>query len=103
MVLLLLVFVGQVTAASSISCRMDNQGQSVHVGDDQNTDHDMSKMEGFCIQKNNCSMTACLSFTLPSLLSNTISLFSYQEIIAFPVKMAPSQPLTSLYRPPILS
>ena len=109
MILLLLVFVGQVTAASAVTCFMDNQNQiaaedhSNHMmGDQSNEDHS-SQVEDYCSQGVNCSMIGCVSFTLANLLTDQEILLTPQDIVLLHINLAPSQPLTSLYRPPILS
>lgn len=114
MVLLLLVFVGQVAASTTISCLTDPQQQSIEI--DHST-HVMSNhanesssssalletpFEDCCAENPDCSMSGCLLFALPTFLKSSEVVFSTQNF-ELPINLALSQSLTYLYRPPILS
>ena len=108
MVLLLLVFIGQVTAASAISCETDQQNQSMmidhsqHDMNNQANDSSSSQTDDCCADNSSCPMSSCISIALPPLYAS-FSVASVSDTFQLPINLALSQSLTSLYRPPILS
>jgi len=100
MVLLLLVFVGQVTVASAISCQTDQQNQSMMM---DHSKHEMNNQaKDCCADETSCPMSSCISFALPSLYAiSSVAITS--DVFQPPINLALNQALTSLYRTPILS
>lgn len=109
MVLLLLVFVGQVTAASAISCQTNQHNQSMmmdhskHSMNNQANDSSSSQTDDCCADSSSCPMSGCVTFAIPTLYNATSTVTISSDIFQLPINLAFSQPLTSLYRPPILS
>ncbi len=127
--IILLIFVGQVVASNSMSCTMlekTNMSAEMMMETQLEMSHDMSSMNhamhtstgsgmslgmssdmssgmpDCCSGDNHCNMSSCFSLAL----SNDIQLKAfYFPLIAIPFKftMAPSQTISSLYRPPIFS
>ncbi|PCI72971.1 MAG: hypothetical protein COB38_02140 [Gammaproteobacteria bacterium] len=101
---MLLVFIGQVTIASALPCKMDMSEDSVmmdhssHMMTDQ---ADESSTDGCCAKNSSCSMSGCISLALPALFQSVKVLFASEPIEPQP-QQAVSQFPTSLYRPPIL-
>jgi hypothetical protein len=123
---MLLVFVGQVTAASAITCNMVTQKDSSNMAMSENThnmhstasmdhsnhtmnsdrtmnsDSNSSGLLDCCEPGSKCSMGSCLS--LQTLTSQSLSQqkITSQEVFQ-PVLASVKQIPNSLYRPPILS
>jgi len=111
-VLVLLVLLGQATAAQAFPCKMDTNGtqEAMPKGMMDHSDHTFDEVDnvdtvlnpdssGCCHQDNSCFMGGCVSILLPAIplyagSANTRD-FSQSRILTI------SQPPTSLYRPPI--
>lgn len=108
-VTLLLVFFGQVIAATTQSYFECIQNQIVmedhsnHMNVDQSRDSNSSKAERNCLQENSCPMSTCLSVTLLNQIIDKDILFAVQNIVVQPIKLKINQISRSIYRPPILS
>ena len=119
--ILLLIFVGQATASAVVFCSMPVQGMSHSMTETQfknNPDHSAHTMGAIneistidqsastmqdCYSDNgSCSMSGSFFLALPSALQMQPSAFA-QQIVNTDYFMVPSQPLSSLYRPPIRS
>jgi len=119
-VIMLLIFAGQITASAVVLCPMQSSSSdmtmdhSAHSMDDSaiddqvmdHTSHNMdnaSPMSGSCCVDNaGCSMAGCFFFTLQATLQLQSQEFEPQ--VAFSdYPMAISQINSSLYRPPIFS
>jgi len=112
--LVLMVFIGQATAATSASCQMNTNDQNIHQSMDT-TNHNakdmvnhiiitdtetQSSMDDCCAQDCNCTLDGCSSVMLLS------SPHHVWEVIALQTKsdrsfLVARQSPTSLYRPPI--
>ena len=107
-VLTLLVFVGQVTIASALSCDMDMPtGSSTMDHASHTMDHsDSQKMtvssKDCCDLNGSCSMSGCLSLALPEVVLFATDPPTTEAVNNFRLLDIRST-LTSLYRPPILS
>jgi len=112
---MLLVFVGQVTASSVITCNMETQEQpasgmemSAEMGGMDHSNHAMRMGAGetdtadCCDPGASCSMGSCLS--IDTLISQSLNKqqVNSQKVIQ-PVLALVSQSPSSLYRPPIFS
>ena len=103
---MLLVFVGQVTAASALPCQMDMQKQSTmmdhssHMMADQVDENSKSSMSDCCAKNGNCSMSGCISLVIPG-LSLEFSMNFSSESVERPMQLPISKIPSSLYRPPI--
>ena len=103
-VLMLLVFIGQVTIASALPCKMDMSEDSVmmdhssHIMPDQT---DEPSTDDCCAKNGGCSMSGCISLALPVLIQSAKVLFA-SESVEPQTQQAVSHFPTSLYRPPIL-
>jgi len=103
---MLLTFVGQVTAASALSCKMDmhenvsKMAHSSHMMSEQ--PNNMSDHSSNCCAENDgCTMSGCFSIALPTLMPySNISLSS--NAVESQMSFIVTQYHTSLYRPPIL-
>ncbi len=118
MTIILLIFIGQASASSVISCSMMSQQMTLsdmHMMSDMqhSIDHSMAEMDGAntqtmtmmqdcCSGDSNCSMSGCVIIAVISEMAMQGSQFVQQNIKS-DYSMAPRQSLSSLYRPPILS
>ena len=123
MTIILLIFIGQVSASSVVSClmlgKMKSGQQMSHsdmqkMGDMQHSvDHSMvemnevdaqtmTMMQDCCSGDSNCSMSGCVVIAAFSEMAMQGFQFVQQNIKS-DYSMAPRQSLSSLYRPPILS
>ena len=114
--IMLLIFVGQVSATAIIPCKMGSQQQPESMDmtqDMQGMDHSShmmgmnsyandSEMPDCCDSSANCSMSSCLSILASTPLSMNKIQNSYQKPL-YPASTFNSQTPNSLYRPPILS
>ena len=100
--LLLLVFVGQSTTVSAASCKMMKQSQMMTLSLESFTEPHM-QMGNDCMQKEACTMSGCISFTLTSLVNKPTIQIASNDVAVLPVSIALKITLSSLYRPPILS
>ena len=106
--LVVLSFIGQVLSAAPIPCNMNTISQSnvmdhsAHMMSEQNDDSVADPMSDCCSKSVNCSMSGCISLALTPVISHSEKKLSSENIISS-IKLVLNQPLTSLYRPPILS
>jgi len=118
-VMLLLIFVGQVSASSAFSvCHMNMQNTNSQ-SDDASPQGDMSEMAhsahimssimnesetnmDCCDKGGGCSMTSCLSLALFSIFESNTLVFSTTPNI-LDANMSIARTPSSLYRPPIAS
>jgi hypothetical protein len=116
--MMLLVFVSQVTAATVISCKMLSQEHSADM--EQSMDMNMTGMDHSMHQMNddssasgsiildcceagaNCSMGSCLSMLSIATSSLNKPQITVQKVLQATLALV-SQTPSSLYRPPILS
>lgn len=108
MLLILLIFVGQVVSAPLFSTD-DCQSDMTHSVMDSMPGHDMSSMDmstmdmDCCDEECDCPIDMCLSVVLYSNQDNKIQLFSINNNTFPAIVFAFSQHPSSIYRPPILS
>ena len=107
-VILLLVFVSQVTVTTAIACEMMAMQQTQmneHSGH-QMANHDVhsssESMESCCEQSGNCSMSGCIVFAFSTMIIDS-ELHLISDPIISKLNNTPSQTSNSLFRPPILS
>ena len=103
-VLMLLVFVGQVTVASALPCQMDMEEDSTmmdHSSHMMSEQADESSTDDCCAKNSGCSMSGCISIALSTHFQSSKVSFA-SESIAHQTQLAIKQFPTSLYRPPIL-
>ena len=116
MVLLVcLTFVGQAMASTIMSYHMmgmtgmNGQAQSQnmpmmdHSIDDMVSDSSETSMEECCTETCNCYMGGCSNVATFMAISGNVPIISLSAKILSLSRLAQSQQLTSLYRPPILS
>lgn len=107
-ILVLLVFVGQVSVATAIPCQMDTSEQSTmmdhsaHMMGQPSTDSNVESMDDCCAKGGNCSMSGCISLAISASFNSMESHLASEKVISH-IGFVPNQPSNSLYRPPILS
>ncbi len=119
-IFLLLIFLGQTTAAAAMVCKMDFQSASPKMSmDHANMNHSMSIEEnssldsslelgdssmqmnqGCCKSNANCSMSGCIALAVPIKVEITKPRFFSETSESIEVQTANQYPL-SLFRPPI--
>lgn len=121
MTIILLIFIGQASAASIVSCSMMPQQMShadmqMMSGMQQSVDHSshsmvemneintqsMTMMQDCCSDGSDCSMSGCVLVAVANDISLQSNEFAQQNVIS-DYAMSPHQSLSSLYRPPIIS
>ncbi len=122
----LLMFISQSVLASVIDCvvgldaepsiqaeyqlNTDHNQHSSHHSDasmtqhtaDMSKSHNMNDMQDCCAAGTHCSMPTCLFIVLPGVLNIQMSAQSYRIDISY-YQSIPKNPVSSLYRPPILA
>ena len=107
-----MIFVGQLSAASAISCMIDKPTElatydhSGHSIGSEDASHDMKEFTSMeydcCSGSDSCSMAGCFMLAITSSLDIQSSSPIYQNIASR--HLSPIHPsISSPYRPPILS
>lgn len=117
MAIILLIFIGQASASSIVSCSMMQQqvsqsslqmsskmDHSKHSMAEMNEadSQSMTMMQDCCNDGSDCSMSGCVLLAVGNEISLQSNEFTQQNLIS-DYTMAPRQSLSSLYRPPIIS